>query len=214
MSEPQTLPGQGISAATRVCPRCYLTIDSRALVCGHCQFAVTQYDENLARRSISRMRKVQVAQSGYRFKRYKALVGDKAGRSLAFALLGALVGAILLLIPVIGWLVGGLLLLGALWHLVAAFGAPLFSLFTAFSPAEQAAKRSREDNTYTDVECPSCRVAMASWKRRTILFWPDAKDSTASCKNCKATLYRFGDQLLWIPHAQVSVTGKLSEFLN
>jgi hypothetical protein len=121
---------------------------------------------------------------------------------------------VLLLIPVVGWLVGGFLLLGSLGHLLMALGAPLFSIFSAFSPTEQAAKRSREDNTYTDVDCPMCRVAMASGKRRTILFWPDAKDSTASCKACKATSYRFGDELLWVPHPKVSVTGKLSEFLS
>jgi hypothetical protein len=204
---------QNVGIPTRACRRCYLDIDSRALVCGHCQFTVAQYEENLARRSISSMRKVQIAPSGYRFKRYKALVGDRAGKSLIYAIFGALVGAVLLLIPVIGWIVGGAMLLGAMVHLLTAFGAPLFSLFSTFGPTEQAAKRSREDNTYTDVDCPACRVTMASGKRRTILFWPDDKDSTASCKACKAISYRFGDQLLWVPHPKVFVGVNLKEFL-
>lgn len=159
------------------------------------------------------MRKVKAASSGYRFKRYKALLGDKAGESLGYALLGALIGAVLLLIPVVGWIAGGFVLLGAFAHLVKAFGTPLLSLFSAFGPAEQSLKKSKEDNTYTDFECPACQKSMASWKLRRIWFWPDEKDSVARCTNCNAISYRFGNQLLWIPHPHVSVTGNLREFL-
>lgn len=198
----------------KVCNRCYLSVDSRALVCGHCQFALAKYAENVARRSISSMRKVQVAQSGYWLSRYTSHVGDKAGSSLLTAICSALLGAVLLLIPVIGWLVGGFLLLGAFWQLVAMFGAPVVSLFSTFSPAEQASRKSKVDNTYTDVDCPACLGAMASGKRRTVLFWPNGEDSTANCKHCKQTSYRFGDTLLWVPHPQVSASGKLDEFLS
>jgi len=207
-------PLEGAVFASKVCSRCYLPVDSRALVCGHCQFPLAKYEENAARRSISSMRKVQIAQSGYWLSRYSSHVGDKAGSSLLTAVGAALLGAVLLLIPVIGWLVGGFLLLGAFWQLLMMFGAPVISLFSTFSPAEQAAKKNKVENTYTDVDCPACSGTLASGKRRTILFWPNAKDSTFNCKHCKQTSYRFGDKLLWVPHPQVSATGKLDEFLS
>lgn len=205
---------EGASFPSKVCSRCYLAVDSRALVCGHCQFALAHYEENLARRSFCSMRKVQVAQAGYWLSRYSSHLGDKAGVRLLTAIVAAIVGAVLLLIPVIGWLIGGFLLMGAFWQLLMMFAAPVTSVFSTFSSAEQSVKKNKIENTYTDVSCPACLGALASGKRRTILFWPNAKNSTARCRHCKQTSYRFGDKLLWVPHPQVSATGKLDEFLS
>jgi ribosomal protein L40E len=196
------------------CPKCYGEVDERALVCLHCQFEIANYDENLRRRYLTTMRKVPGKVPSRWGKDYALNTGRSVSINLIQALLGGVLGTALLFVPVVGWIIGPLLLLGSIGCIAIAMGAPILNLFTnKRSRVEIVSGSVRARNTYTDTVCPGCK---ARDPIATVMNFPQDNYGHLVCRHCGETSLRVNDQLLWVPFpaARLNPSASIEQFFT
>lgn len=203
--------------STKPCSRCFLIIDWRALVCGHCQFEIRHYEDNLSKRKVTVMLNATAAPRRQRLSEYSQWLskyGERTGINFLGNVGGAIVlgflGCLMLLVPLLGWLVGGFMILVSVVALIKAFAAPITALFGG-TPGIRRAERAKAyllaQNTYSYLPCPACSKSLNA-------SWPDAADAYLLCPSCKQKSFRFADKLLWVPYPNVTLSGSLKEFFR
>jgi len=125
----------------------------------------------------------------------------------------ALLGAVLCLIPILGWIAAAFCWMGAFWALLSAIGSPVLNLFTTSSGHEKNIARLRSENTYTDLVCPSCKKDNP-FKGACVVNWPNDKDNNLLCQHCGQTSRRVADELQWVPFPLVSLSGDIKEYFS
>lgn len=177
-----------------VCPNCGIGVPDSAQACFGCSFPIADYRENLAAARATQMRKIPYQAS------HLSLALDEIyylrSKNIGCSVIGMwLLGGVLCLIPIVGWLFGPLLIMWGLVMLLMPFRGLIWmdKMFHG-DQYEECCRRAHLmlRNRYQNVSCPVCGHVESE------LTWPDL-GGLLECKSCQTKLVRDGDSLFFIP---------------
>jgi hypothetical protein len=191
------------------CPRCATQMSADARMCPACQFRVWEFNRNRSDSRKSQMHRCQGKESYYLLRLYQQ-DSKAAGCATIASILG---GMVLCIIPIIGWILGPMMML---FGFITLFSPVRGSMFLGRLTGDNNYKKKKAiasasaENTYNQARCPSCGAILAG--TTTVVFWP-IKGGTIDCGSCKRRSLRFGDTLMYVPYPQVCLTDSVQEYL-
>ena len=201
------------------CPRCMEACHVDARVCPHCRFPLWEYKENRRLAELCEIHRVPLPDEHFlqelENKYLKQSLRDK--RRMQKDAAGGLVlfGILFMFIPLVGPLLGGITVLFALILWLGSHGPIDWVILKASGEYEKELARARmavreEYRVYT-VNCPACRKSLKGHLDK--LYERSGANAYVECDKCGAKLFRFNDNLLYIPYPDTTVTGSVRDYL-
>lgn len=186
------------------CDKCATKIPNSAKSCPNCQFKVADFKLNKKSAKYTEMQKVSYQESDLNSTILHLYKGENGGCMAIGLLLG---GAVSMIIPLIGWILGPILIIIGLFILVAPVRGLRF--FEEMMLDEEYQKKVRLaknllHNRYKNVKCPKCGHVEPE------ISWP-GKGGDWNCLACEQFLLREDDFLFYLPKPEAVPNDNLVE---